>query len=247
MKYSASRAYAPTSELAIMTIMINNDNNQQLLALFTTIVNYWNYWLLFAWNFIMFIIRLIFIIVASSYYCQLFRLLCLFVFIAFIVLKRIIVYIEIIEIYVIACACRGWYKKWMVSMADIRCILTDLGGHNCDGEEFQPKHPGVLSDIVIGCSLGLHTAFQWMPVDGGDSQQRVCSQIHRHKWCTWNPMPVRRQDRLRVLAWLDGSLLVAPSRCQRNWSLSHHNVSYSTGIDQRCKQKYARHWWTECA
>jgi hypothetical protein len=24
-------------------------------------------------------------------------------------------------------------------------------------------------------------------------------------------------------------------------------VSYSTGIDQRCKQKYARHWWTECA
>jgi hypothetical protein len=40
MKYSASRAYAPTSELAIMTIMINNDNNRQLLALFTIIVNY---------------------------------------------------------------------------------------------------------------------------------------------------------------------------------------------------------------
>jgi hypothetical protein len=49
------------------------------------------------------------------------------------------------------------------------------------------------------------------------------------------------------LAWLDGSLLVAPSRCQRNWSLSHHNVSYSTGIDQQCIQKYARHWWIECA
>ena len=247
MKYNASRAYAPTSELAIMTIMINNDNNRQLLALFTIIVNYWNYWLLFAWNFIMFIIRLIFIIVASSYYCQLFRLLRLFVIIVFIVLKRIIVYIEIIGIYVLACACRGWYKKWMVWMADIRCTLTDLGGQNCDGEEFQPKHPGVLSDIVIGCSLGLHTACQWMPVDGGDSQQRVCSQIHRHKWCTWNPMPVRRQDRLRVLAWLDGSLLVAPSRCQRNWSLSHHNVSCSTGIDKQCIQKYARHWWTECA
>ncbi len=63
-------------------------------------------------------------------------------------------------------------------------------------------HPGVLSDIVIGCSLGLHTACQWIPVDGGDSQQRVCSQIRRHKWCTWNPMPARRQDRLRVLAWI---------------------------------------------
>ena len=34
-------------------------------------------------------------------------------------------------------------------MADIRCTLTDLGGQNCDGEEFQPKHPGVLSDKVI--------------------------------------------------------------------------------------------------
>ena len=58
----------------------------------------------------MFIIRLIFIIVASSYYCQLFRLLRLFViivFIVFIVLKRIIVFIEIIGIYVLACACRG--------------------------------------------------------------------------------------------------------------------------------------------
>ena len=55
----------------------------------------------------MFIIRLIFIIVASSYYCQLFRLFRLFVIIVFIVLKRIIVYIEIIGIYVLACACRG--------------------------------------------------------------------------------------------------------------------------------------------
>ncbi len=55
----------------------------------------------------MFIIKLIFIIVASSYYCQLFRLLCLFAFIVFIVLKRIIVYIEIIGIYVLACARRG--------------------------------------------------------------------------------------------------------------------------------------------
>ena len=71
MKYDASRAYAPTSELAIMTIMINNDNNRQLLALFTIIVDYWNYWLLFAWNFIMFIIRLIFIIDLPSYYCHL--------------------------------------------------------------------------------------------------------------------------------------------------------------------------------
>ena len=40
MKYNPSRAYAPTRELAIMTIMINNDNNRQLLALFTIIVNY---------------------------------------------------------------------------------------------------------------------------------------------------------------------------------------------------------------
>ena len=40
MKYNANRAYAPICELAIMTIMINNDNNRQLLALFTIIVNY---------------------------------------------------------------------------------------------------------------------------------------------------------------------------------------------------------------
>ena len=55
----------------------------------------------------MLIIRLIFIIAVPSFYCQLFRLLGLFVFIVFIVLKRIIVYIEIIGIYVLACACRG--------------------------------------------------------------------------------------------------------------------------------------------
>ena len=29
MTYNANRAYAPTSELAIMTIMFNNDNNGQ--------------------------------------------------------------------------------------------------------------------------------------------------------------------------------------------------------------------------
>ena len=83
----------------------------------------------------MFTIRLILIIVLPSYYCQLFWLLRLFVIIVFIVLKRIIVLIEIIRIYVLACALRGWYKMWM---ADIRCTLTDLGGQNCDGEEFQP-------------------------------------------------------------------------------------------------------------
>ncbi len=55
----------------------------------------------------MFIIRLIFIIVVSSCYCQLLRLLRLFVIIVFIVLKRIIAFIEIIGIYVLACACRG--------------------------------------------------------------------------------------------------------------------------------------------
>ena len=59
----------------------------------------------------MFIIRLlvclsiIVIIVVPPYYCQLFRLLCLFVIIVFIVLKRIIVLnspllIEIMGIYV---------------------------------------------------------------------------------------------------------------------------------------------------
>ncbi len=116
------------------------------------------------------LIRLILIIVLPSYYCQLFWLLRLFVIIVFIVLICIIVLIEIIGIYVIACALRGWYKMWM---ADIRCSLTDLGGQYCDGEEFQPKHPGVLSEKVIGCSLGLHTSCQWMPVDGGDSQLRV--------------------------------------------------------------------------
>ena len=40
MKNSASRAYAPTSEFATMTIMNNNDNNEQLLELFTIIDNY---------------------------------------------------------------------------------------------------------------------------------------------------------------------------------------------------------------
>ena len=38
--YNASRAYAPTCELAIMTIINNNVNNGQLLQLFTIIVNY---------------------------------------------------------------------------------------------------------------------------------------------------------------------------------------------------------------
>jgi hypothetical protein len=51
------------------------------------------------------------------------------------VYERIIVLIENIGIYVLACALHGWYKMWM---ADIRCTLTDLGGKNCDGEEFQP-------------------------------------------------------------------------------------------------------------
>ena len=55
----------------------------------------------------MFIIRLILIIVLPSYYCQLFWLLRLFVIIVFIVLKRISVLIEIIRIYVLACALRG--------------------------------------------------------------------------------------------------------------------------------------------
>ncbi len=122
MKYNASRAYEPTSELAIMTIMINNDKNEHLLALLIIIGNYWNYLLLFAWSFIMLIIRLIFTIGLPSYYCQLFRLLCLFLIIMFIVLKRIIVLIEIIGRYALACACRGWYNKWMV---DIRCTLTE--------------------------------------------------------------------------------------------------------------------------
>jgi hypothetical protein len=41
MKYNPSRAYAPTRELAIMTIMINNDNNGQLLELFTIEIIYY--------------------------------------------------------------------------------------------------------------------------------------------------------------------------------------------------------------
>ena len=60
----------------------------------------------------MFIIRLlvclsiIVIIVVPPYYCQLFRLLRLFLIIAFIVLNRIIVLIEIIGIYM--CLCWSW-------------------------------------------------------------------------------------------------------------------------------------------
>ena len=40
MKYSASKAYAPTSELAIMTKIKKNDNNGQLLELFTIFFSY---------------------------------------------------------------------------------------------------------------------------------------------------------------------------------------------------------------
>jgi hypothetical protein len=66
------------------------------------------------------------------------------------------VYIEIIGIYVLACACRGWYKKWMVWMADIRCTLTDLGGKNCDGEEFQPIKETVVQREVALALRGFH-------------------------------------------------------------------------------------------
>ena len=66
-------------------------------------------------------------------------------------------------------------------MADIRCTWTDLEAQHCDGEEFQPKHPGVLSEKVIGCCLGLHTPCQCMWGDGGDSQHSVGLQIQRHK------------------------------------------------------------------
>ena len=45
-------------------------------------------------------------------------------------------------------------------MADIWCSRTDLEAQHCDGEEFQPKHPVVLSGKVIGCCLGLHTPCQ---------------------------------------------------------------------------------------
>ncbi len=47
-------------------------------------------------------------------------------------------------------------------MADIRCTLTDLEAQHCDGEEFQSKHPGVLSEKVIRCCSGLHTPCQCM-------------------------------------------------------------------------------------
>ena len=53
----------------------------------------------------------------------------------------------------------GWYH---MSMSDIWCSWTDLEAQHCDGEEFQPKHPGVLSEKVIGCCLGLHTPCQCM-------------------------------------------------------------------------------------
>ncbi len=47
-------------------------------------------------------------------------------------------------------------------MTDIRCTLTDLEEQHCDGEEFQPKHLGVLSEKVMRCCLGLHTPCQCM-------------------------------------------------------------------------------------
>ena len=53
----------------------------------------------------------------------------------------------------------GWYN---MSISDIWCSWTDLEAQHCDGEEFQLKHPGVLSEKVIGCCLGLHTPCQCM-------------------------------------------------------------------------------------
>ncbi len=50
----------------------------------------------------------------------------------------------------------------------------------------------------------------WDHCDGSDSQQRVRLQIHRHIWCSWNPMPVPWQDQMSVLAWIVGSTLFVP-------------------------------------
>ena len=131
----------------------------------------------------------------------------------------------------------------MMSMADIWCSRTDLEAQHCDGEEFQPQHRGVLSEKVIWCCLGLHTPCQCMRGDGGDSQHRVGWQIQRHKWCTWTPMHVRRQDQLRVSACIVGSLLfqVAP------WK--RHDLRNVIESAHQCKQIYAItwNWWIECA
>ena len=75
--------------------------------------------------------------------------------------------------------------------------------------------------------------------DGGDSQHRVGLQIQRHKRCTWTPMPVRRQDQMRVSAWIVGSLLFAP------WKRSDLKTVIENA--HQCIQLYAIYWWIECA
>ena len=48
-------------------------------------------------------------------------------------------------------------------MADIRCTLTYLEAQHCDGEEFQPKHPSVLSEkvmlLVSAHAVPMHVGF----------------------------------------------------------------------------------------
>jgi hypothetical protein len=76
-----------------------------------------------------------------------------------------------------------------MQMADIRCTLADLEEQHCDGEdseEFQPKHPGVLSEKVIGCCLGLHTPCQsmWGSAEMADTRcafTYLAAQHHRDR------------------------------------------------------------------
>ncbi len=95
-------------------------------------------------------------------------------------------------------------------MAEVICNFTHLKHSICVGEEFQPRHPGVVWEKVIGCCLGLHAPCRCMWGDGSDSQKRICLQIHRHNWCICNPIPVWRRDQMRVSAWIVGLLLFAP-------------------------------------
>ena len=51
-----------------------------------------------------------------------------------------------------------------MSMSDILCSWTDLEAQHCDGEEFQPKHPGVLSEKVMllgsAHAMTMHVGFR---------------------------------------------------------------------------------------
>ena len=128
-------------------------------------------------------------------------------------------------------------------MAYVWCTFTYLEAQYFAGEEFQPQHAGILWEKVI----------DWMLFG---SAHAVPLYVGWRRW----------QSAARLLANSLSQLMhLKPNACTTagpdarigmnlNWWFlagcafkSHHNVRYSTEIDQWCIQKYALHWWIECA